>query len=203
MNKKGLSLVEIMVVLAIVGIFVTFGARKLINNSTQMKSSVRQFAVMVKKLRTRARVRNKTYRIVFDLPEDKNKEQSYWVESTEKKALLLTAEEREEITKEQDDEKDKKPKDPQGFTVDTSLIREAPATLPRGLFFDSVELAGQDRSFKSGRVFIYFFPQGYVQESAIHLTDRNDLHWTLAVQPLTGRVDIFNSHRSLEDLKEE
>ena len=85
MNKKGLSLVEIMVVLAIVGIFVTFGARKLINNSTQMKSSVRQFAVMVKKLRTRARVRNKTYRIVFDLPEDKNKEQSYWVESTEKK----------------------------------------------------------------------------------------------------------------------
>ena len=84
-NSKGFSFVEMMVVLAIIGLFLTFSARKLVTPNTEMESAVRRFTATVKKLRNRARIENKTYRLVFDLPAEKEKEQSYWVESTNKK----------------------------------------------------------------------------------------------------------------------
>ena len=191
-----------MVVLAILGFFITFGARKLVNPGTEMKSSVRKFSVMIKSLRNRARIDNRTYRLVFDLPEDQNKEQSYWVESTEKQALLLSEEDKEELEEGLEESETKQKPDPQGFATDTAVIKNAPAYLPRGLFFDSIELEGEEiETIKSGRVYIYFFPQGYVQGSAIHLTNKENLNWTLAIQPLTGQVDIHSSNIDLKDLQ--
>ena len=201
LSDKGFSFVEMMVVLAIIGIFLTFSARKLVNSGSQMKSSVRRFSTTIKKLRNRARIENKTYRLVFDLPESEKKDQSYWVESTEKQALLLDDEQREELEDELEEDEQKQKPDPQGFSADTSVVKEAPAVLPRGLFFDSIELYGEEiEAIKSGRVYIYFFPQGYVQGSAIHLTDRDKLNWTLGIQPLTGHVNIYDSNKSLKEL---
>lgn len=200
-NSKGFSFVEMMVVLAIIGIFLTFSARKLVNPNSEMKSAVRRFTATVKKLRNRARIENKTYRLVFDLPPEKEKEQSYWVESTAKAALLLNEEQRETLEEGLEEDEQKQKPDPQGFIPDASIIKDPPATLPRGLFFDYIELANEDvESIKSGRVYIYFFPQGYVQGSAIHLTDRQNLNWTLAIQSLTGQVDIYNNKRDLKEI---
>lgn len=199
---------ELMIVLVIIGIAVTFGARKLVNKSSEMKSAVRRFSVMTRKLRNRARLDNKTYRLVFDLPIDKDKQQSYWVEGTGKQALLLSEDQKEEldetVEEQQDKEGNKFTPDPQGFTMDTSVVKKAPATLADGLFFESIELDGDPiEKVTEGRVFIYFFPQGYVQSSAIHLTDRNELNWTLVIQSLTGQVDIHPRNRSLEEFKSE
>lgn len=171
-----------------------------------MKAQVRRFSVMTKKLRNRARLDNKTYRLVFDLPIDQKKQQSYWVEGTSKPALLLTEDQREEL---EDDLKDVETKDgkrvkpdPQGFVQDSSVVKDAPATLPDGLYFESIEIDGDPiEKISEGRVYIYFFPQGYVQQSAIHLTNRDTLNWTLLIQGLTGRVDIYSEFRSLEDFK--
>ena len=197
-GQKGFSMIEIMIVLALIGMFVVFGARRLVDNNQKMKSSVRRFAVTVKKLRNKARVQNTTYRLVFDLPQKQEEEQSYWVESTSEKALLITEEQREERIKELEDqvEGDEKVIDPQGFAP----VGEQANTLPRGLFFDSIQIAGEEKEQKEGRIFIYFFPQGFVQESAIHLTDRNKLNWTLTIHPLTGKVDIMNKYVDLEEL---
>ncbi len=197
---------ELMIVLIIVGMFITFSARKLVNRSTEMKAAVREFSTMAKKLRNRARLDNKTYRLVFDLPIEKSKTQGYWVESTSKPALLLSSEQREELeddieTVEDQDGKDVKP-DPQGFVTDNSVIKQAPATLPEGLFFKSIEIDGDPiEKIDSGRVYIYFFPQGYVQSSAIHLTNRDTLNWTLVLSGLTGRVDIYSKERDLKEFK--
>ena len=203
----GFSMMELMIVLIIVGMFVTFGARKLVNRSSEMKASVRRFSTVIKKLRNRARLDNKTYRLVFDLPIDRKKQQSYWVESTDKPALLLSEDERDELSEDLKEETKKNGKkvlpDPQGFVADTKVLKNAPAYLPDLLFFDSIELDGDPiEKVSEGRVFIYFFPQGYVQGSAIHLTDRNNLNWTLAIQGLTGRVDIFTDDRELSEIKE-
>jgi general secretion pathway protein H len=202
---------ELMIVLIIVGMFVSFGARKFVNRSTEMRSSVRQFSAIVNKLRNRARIENRTYRLVFDLPSDRKKAQSYWIEGTDKPALLLNSEQRQELAdameaenRDQERGKDEPPPDPQGFVPDNSVLKEAPAYLPEGLFFESIELGGDPvDKVEEGRVYIYFFPHGYVQASAIHLTNRDTLNWTLVVRGLTGRVDIIPKYRSLSDFIED
>ena len=94
--------------------------------------------------------------------------------------------------------------DPQGFVTDSRVVKDPPALLPDGLYFESIEIGGDPIvKVSEGRVYIYFFPQGYVQESAIHLTNRDTLNWTLVIQGLTGRVNIFDKYRSLEDFKSE
>lgn len=207
-DRRGFSMMELMIVLIIVGMFVSFGARKLVNRGTEMKAQVRRFSAITKKLRNRARLDNKTYRLVFDLPADRDKQQSYWVEGTSKPALLLNEEQREELEDTIEEVQDKDGKkfrpDPQGFTTDTSVVKQAPAVLPDDLYFESIELATDPvEKISEGRVYIYFFPQGYVQGSAIHLTNRDSLNWTLVIQSLTGRINIYPKYRSLEDFLEE
>ena len=68
LSSKGFSFVEMMGVLAIIGIFLTFSVRKLVTPNAQMKSEVRRFSSMIKRLRQRARIEARTSRLVFDLP---------------------------------------------------------------------------------------------------------------------------------------
>ncbi len=205
--SRGFSLMEMMIVLAIMGLFLVFGTRKMMKGSEDIKASVRRFSTLMKKIRNKARVQNKTFRLVFDLPEEgSKKEQSYWVESTNRQALLMTSEELEELSEEledieTEDGKTRKP-DPQGFLVNQQIIKKPPAFLPKGLFFESIELDGDPiEKIQKGQVYIYFFPQGYVQSCAIHLGDRKKLHWTLAVRGITGRVDIYPGNRPLKEIK--
>ena len=185
-----------MIVLAIIGVMVTFGARNLVTSSSKIKSAVRIFAGKIKKLRNRARIDNVTYRLVFDMPSDKDKPHRFWVESSSStQAKLMTSEELEQ-EKDALEEADEKG-DPQGFKLEGKI-----ENLPKGLFFESVELAGDDDDIDSGRAFIFIFPQGYVQESAIHLHNRDKLHWTLVVHPLTGKTDVITKEVRLEDLIE-
>lgn len=197
---------ELMIVLIIVGMFITFSARKFVNRGTEMKAAVRRFSTITKKLRNRARLDNKTYRMVFDLPIDKNKEQSYWIESTDKEALLLNEDQREELeddTEEVETETGEKVKqDPQGFVMDAAVLKGGQESLPDGLFFDSIEIDGDPiEKVTDGRVYVYFFPQGYVQGAALHLTNRDTLNWTLVIQSLTGRTEIYPEDRPLKDFK--
>ncbi|MCB0378838.1 MAG: prepilin-type N-terminal cleavage/methylation domain-containing protein [Bdellovibrionales bacterium] len=200
-SNKGFSFLEVMIVLIIVGLFVTMGPVKFLTPDREMKAEVRKFGALVRKLRSRARIENRTFRLVFDLPGDKKTEQSYWVESTEQAALLMNTEEREERTQsEEDDNGEEKIVDPQGFAVNSDIVANPPGTLARNLYFESIELSGEkNERFNIGRIFIYFFPQGYVQGSAIHLTNRDKLNWTLVIHPLTGAVDIFDRDVPLEE----
>lgn len=201
-KNRGFSLIEIMIVLAIIGVIATFGSKAFINKNTRVKSSVRRFAVMIKKLRNRARIENRTYRLVFDLPASEKDPQSYWVESSGQEVLLMNEEELEERKKELMDKQGNKEVDPYGFTPAGGFGTDGDSgkQLPIGLYFDSIEVDGLDSPQKTGRIYIFFFPQGYVQESAIHITDRNDLNWTLAINPLTGKVDIIPRFARLEEL---
>ncbi len=204
--SAGFSLVEIMIVIVIIGFFVAYGARRISDRTDNVKTQVRRFATITKKLRNRARLDNQTYRLVFDLPVERNKQQSYWIESTSKPALLLNQEQREELEEDLEDKETQDGKkyrpDPQGFAQDTRVLKEAPATLPDGLFFDSIELMGDPiEKLSEGRIYIYFFPQGYVQGSAIHFTDRDKVNWTVVLEGLTGRVSVFARDRSLSDFK--
>jgi general secretion pathway protein H len=201
-NKNGFSLIEVLLVLALIGIIVASMASKMGKNTNrEMRQEIRYFAASLKDLRNKARMRNRTYRLVINLPENPREKQVYWIESTSKQFLVTyKPEELEDLEDARKEAEKEGQSDPSGFTVDSELSGSDPKKLPEGLYFDGVEIAAQQKEFTAGRIFIHFFPEGRVEEAAIHITDRNKLHWTLAIHPLTGRVDLITQNKKLKDL---
>lgn len=197
-SQNGFSLIEIMIVLGIIGGIVALMASKITSNSDRtLRKEVRYFAASIKDLRNKARMRNRTYRLVINLPENQREKQVYWIESTSQKFLVTYDE--DELKKQKEDRKEGDP-EPGGFEVDRELSGNEPKSLPDNLFFAGVEVAAQQKEFTAGRVYIHFFPEGRVEEAAIHITNRDKLHWTLAIHPITGRVDIVTKDTKLKDL---
>lgn len=197
-NQNGFSLIEILIVLGLIALLVATMASKITKSSDRaLRRDVRHFASSLKDLRNKARMRNITYRLVINLPDNAKEKQTYWIESTSKKFLVTYDE--DELKKQKENLKEGEA-DPSGFQVDQELSGAQPKTLPEGLFFSSVELAVQQKEFTTGRIYIHFFPEGRVEDAAIHITNRKQLHWTLATHPLTGRVDILTKDIKLKDL---
>ena len=196
-TNSGFTMVEIMVVVAIIAAVMAVGAPKLFNTSAAMRSTVRKMAVMTREIRDSARLTGSTKRIVIDM--NKEKGYSFWVETAFGNITLLTAEKQkdlERLTKIQRD--DEKPKDV--FAIDHKITKK-PESLPRGMIVESVEIAGHEDPITEGKAYIHFFPQGLVEEAVIHFSDRKTLNWTLSINPLTGRADVFERKISLKELR--
>ena len=203
-SQKGFSLIEIMVVVVLIAIIVGMASQKSgAGKSRQIRKEVRNFASLVREIRTKARMRNQTYRLVLNLPASESENQTYWVESTTQKFFVSYDEEIIKLRKEKAEENEKKKlKDPSGFEVDAQLSKGGPKSLLKGLFFSSVELASQNKEFTSGRIYIHYFPEGRVEEAVIHITNKESLNWSIAIHPLTGRVDLIAKNRKLKDLQD-
>lgn len=143
-----------------------------------------------------ARLNRQTYRLVVDFPE--NDEHKYWVESTVNKVLFANPSEEE---KKIDEEAQAKKEAAIGFSLDKGLTKKQ-QTLPSGIFFESLELAGRTEVITSGRAYIHFLPQGMAEESALVLTDKKELHWTIILNPLTGQGEILDGKTTLKENRE-
>lgn len=198
-NSRGFSLIEILIVLAIAGLTVALLSQRIGKDNRKIRRDVRIFAAQIRDLRNKARMRNSTYRLVINLPENSKEKQTYWVESTSKNFLVIYNE--DELRKRKQNLKEGE-KDPSGFDVDREVSKDGAQPLPDGLQFKSVEIAAQKKEYTSGRVYIHFFPEGRVEEAVIHLNDGQKLNWSLAIHPLTGRVDLINKEKKLSELQE-
>ena len=77
-SQRGFTLIEIMIVLAIMAALITVGAPRLLkNNEGNIKAVARNFIVLSKELRNKARLTNSTYRLAISMEADEPK---YWVE---------------------------------------------------------------------------------------------------------------------------
>jgi type II secretory pathway pseudopilin PulG len=186
-----------MIVLAIIVGVLTIAAPKLFSTSTQMRSAIRKIATITREVRNNARMYNMTTRLVIEMK--KEGAHSFWVESSNNEVTLLTEEQEKELERLTSIQREgEKPKT--SFTPETRVLRN-PVTLPRGLFFESVELSTRERAATEGKAYIHFFAKGYSEDAAIHVTDRKTLNWTIVVNPLTGRADVFERNISLKDLR--
>jgi general secretion pathway protein H len=195
-DQRGFTLIEIMVVVAIIAAVLAIGAPKLFNTTNQMRSAVRKLAVTTRSIRNVARLKNSTVRLVLNMEADKN--HSYAVEAANGVVPLMSEEQEKELKKltssqRKDDEEKSK------FEPETSVVK-APVSLPRGLFISNVEYSDRTEPITSGHAYIDFFPQGLSEESAIHLTDRKTLNWTITIHPLTGRAQVFERNISLKEI---
>ena len=200
-NSKGFSLIEILIVLAIVGLTVALLSQRIgKNEGREMRRDVRIFAAQIRDLRNKARMRNATFRLVINMPEDTKEKQSYWVESSSRNALITY--DQDELKKRRENLREEdKDKDPSGFETDKELSKGGPQPLSNGLIFKSVEIAAQKKEYTAGRVYIHFFPEGRVEEAVVHISDGDKLNWSLAIHPLTGRVDLINKEKKLKDFQ--
>ena len=196
MRSDGFTLIEIMIVIAIIVGILSVAGSKLFSTSGNMRSGVRKIAITTREIRNNARMYNITTRLVIDM-KDKDSH-SYWVESAPGNALLLSEDQQKELerltTQQRESEK------PKNQFQDDPRVVKMHTPLPKGLFVESIEYASKSQPIESGIAYIHFFPQGLSEDVAIHLTNRKTLNWTIAVNPLTGRADVYERKISLKEI---
>ncbi len=224
-TQRGFTLFELLITMAIVGMvlgLVVGGMGRFLE--TDMKSASARLAAVIRYLYAKSVTESAYIRLVLDFDQ-----QVYWVEATgdpvrlsrpsdsadmsvaEKKA----SEEREAERKKQEEqtatakaqagegevlevpENSILPKEPQFGSVDSYLLK--PTKLPDGIFLKDVYVEHRDDGVDSGKEYIYFFPNGYVESAVINLRNEDDdINYSLKTYPLSGRVGIENAYRSLD-----
>ncbi|WP_413561112.1 Tfp pilus assembly protein FimT/FimU [Bdellovibrio sp. HCB209] len=196
-NRRGMTLIEVMIVLAIVAGLIVVGAPRLFKKQNNIKATARQFMVLSRTVRNKARIYNSTYRIVLNI--DGDNAGTYWVERANGPIPI----DPDAAEKERERQKSKfKDEDgpPPAYAIDNSVIKKE-AKLPDGFRFAEVETLTSKEPLTSGTAYIHFFPEGFVEASSIQITDGNKLTWTLVFNPLTGQADIIEKAQSLKDIK--
>ena len=193
---------EIMIVVAILAALMTVVLPRVGNQNNQLKEVIRRFTVITRELRHRARLENATFRLVIDMKGGWEKGEvahQYWIEKTAKKVVLPGPDDEDE---EPEEDEEGNPIDPDGFAVDGQILKKK-MTLPKPLWFESVELASQKDPTESGVAYIHFFPQGLVDEAAVHIRMSETSRWTLAIHPLTGKSEIITEYLELKDIRDQ
>src|SRR4051794_35377400 len=88
-SDSGFTLLELLLVVALVVGIVATVAPKLTNSDQKLRASLRKMAVLMRELHNRARLTHSTYRLVFDLGQgDKDPAQTFWIERTDKNVVV-------------------------------------------------------------------------------------------------------------------
>lgn len=202
-NSAGMTLVEIMIVTAIIAVTLATAMTYIGNRNSDTKKFLRNFTVLSRELHNRAKLQGVVYRLVIDmgLPGDGNQKSDhlYWVEKGNAKFVLSEKEEENALERDRESDPEKK-KDPKGFEVDTSLIKEK-SPLPGGLKFERVELNRLKNPVNQGKAFIHYLPQGLTDEAAIHIRGPKGENWTVAIHPLTGKAELISRTLNLKDMQ--
>lgn len=198
----GFTLIELMVVVAIIAATVTMVIPRIGNRNNQIKATLRELTVLSRQLHMKAKLSGATYRLVIDLKDGAQGKstQMFWVERSNGETLVRADAEKREEEAEKERKNGGKPP-PSDFSVDPSVIK--PKELPYGLNFEKVELSRLDEPISRGRAYIHYLPQGLVEESAIHLKSSRGQNWTMSIHPLTGKAELIMDSMSLKDIKQQ
>lgn len=182
-----------MIVLAILAALVAIGAPRILKKDNNIKPVAIKIMTLAKEVRTKARLTSSTYRIAFNLDEQ---EPTYWVERASGAQPIdpkLYEKQKEESQKNEDSP-------PPLFQMDKSITKKE-QELPKGMHFSSLETINLPSPRTSGITYIHFFPEGFVEASALQITNAKKVTWTLVFNPLTGQADIIQKASLLKDIQ--
>jgi general secretion pathway protein H len=179
-SSQGFSLIEILVVLGILAALAAFAIPRLNFKQGNLKSAMRQLSVLSREVRQMARIKQATYRIVFDLD---SKPVKYWVEYSS------------QPVNSSGEEAAKNP----AFSKDEQLLK-SDKTLPPGITIEAIETNLSSMPQSSGMAYIYYWPTGLVDAAAIRLKTQSEKSLSIVVQPLTGRAEFFEQEIQIQDI---
>lgn len=198
LKSAGFSLIEIMVVLGIIGSMIAIGMNSLSKPKDNAKKVVRELALLGKEIRNHARLFNKTMRLTLEIKENGG---SYWIEAANLQgSVFINAENQEKRRRGEKVNVDADGKEVQEFQKYPKLLKK-PREMPKGLSFRQLETESMKEPLTEGTGYIYFFPDGHLEASALQVTDRKNLTWTVLFHPLTGEAEIIKKELSLRDYK--
>lgn len=201
LNAKGMTLLEILIVLGIIAGTITLFVSRSGGPNSELKDFTREIGVVSRDVYYRAKLNQVPYRLVIDMKSGPDSEyrHQYWVEMGEKDTAIAKDSTYEKFKKQKVEDKKTDSQTSESFSLAESVTKK-PKDLPSGLFFKEVEVLSEKEPFSSGRVYIHFLPQGFVDEVAIHLQFGSKNNWTLSFNPLTGRVEITPKYIALKEL---
>lgn len=197
-NKpRGFSLLEIMVVLLLVGVFTAIAIPTFRSiTGSKLKSTANQLQGLIRDTYARASLSGKTCRIVFDM--DKKE---YWVEESADIVKVKSQEQEEDDKRERERDSDaaKLNKAPDFKAVEDELGKKQ--KLPEDIYFRSIWIDRFEERAGKGQIALYFFPDGYTEEAQIVIADdpAGKRLYNLVVEPLTGAVVIEDQELPLEN----
>jgi general secretion pathway protein H len=207
-QRRGFSLVEIMVALAIVTLILggaTLGIRGLVKS--ELRGAAGRLSAAIRYSYDKAIATGSYYRLHFDLDE-----RTYRLEKAEGRFVLSAETKRvgrggrglDQDKEDQEEERDEARKSglspellppPSPRRARFSAFKDSnvkPTKLGRVRVLD-VRTKRQDEPFSAGHAYLHFFPDGHTERAVIHLgTDSRDPddQYTLVVHALTGRVEV-------------
>jgi prepilin-type N-terminal cleavage/methylation domain-containing protein len=186
--ESGFTLLEMLVVAAIVALFTVFALPSITSYfRVSLNSATREMATTIKEAYNSTVITGKIHRIVYDI-----KNAQYWVEVGPATVTLDTKE-----SKEREEHRNRfrksEPKTDNTFAL-ARLVTRSKVNLPAGVTFEDITSEQSTDPITTGTTYTHFFPQGFTEQTLIHLQDESHHHITLAISPLVGRTDMFERY---------
>lgn len=193
MNKRAFTIIEVLVVLALLGMIAAIGVPQIQRIfRSNLKNSSRKIASAIRYAYDSSVISGNVFRFVVDFEKS-----SYHLEESDKKNFLIEeyTEEEEEKIEDSLTEEEKKERMKTSFLPIRGQLGK-PNKLPSAIKFDSIEKVRIKRTFKEGKAFLYFFPQGATEKVIIRLVGRRKKtgFYSLVVNNITGKVKIEGSY---------
>lgn len=188
-NFHGFTLIEVMVVMAIIAAVMALGVNSFRRQETNLRQTLRTFSVLGKEIRNHSRLKNTYHRLAFKIGE---KETSYRVEYAPSLKSV------EQLTKE-NAEQDSNSQNASEFREATYIMKK-PKILPSSLVISKIQSRSQKEPITSGDAYIYFSPEGMIEESCIQLGIKDRPIVTFYFNPLTGIAEVVNKPVDLHEI---
>ncbi len=166
-SSVGFTLIEILVVLAIIGIVLSLGMPAIETITVQkVNSTTRKFMGLIKSVRNDAILLNLIHRLAINLDD-----QTWWVESQKNLSTLS-----------------KNDDDASFYYADK--YSKSPQKMPSGVVFSKI-LKQQDGLHDSGTIYIHFFPNGFIERAILYIKKENaeSAFYSLIINHSTGKVN--------------
>lgn len=197
-SSAGITLIEIMIVIGIIAGLIAAFSTSLYRPAQEHRKFLRRFTLVSKEVQVQAKLTGKLQRLVIDFGRDSRnvRPQAYWVESATKANSFIQGE--PEIS----DSDDEIPTDSQ-FVFNSKVFKKK-QTLPRGLSIYQIELTRSEKPLKEGVAYIYFLPEGLIDEAAIHFLSKagdEEKPWTVLTNPVSSISDLTPGELLLKETR--
>jgi len=182
-GQAGFTLIELSLVILIIGVMLAITVPRIGNRAyAQLGSETRKLALAFRYLRHAAILTGRSYRLVYDIDQQK-----YWPEVGQVATPPSAADDGVAADDFSSSGGDVVPEE--RFTID----REGPLEvrkLPEPIGFSDVNLPLVAGKVFEGVVWTTFYPDGYVDLSIVHLDNGQDVYTLYLLNSITGKVFI-------------